>query len=173
MRVNWHFGSVLLAAAFAIPGCEPRNEAPATNTAAAPAAMSDKDMLDAQLDAFEKAWEGGDAKAIAALFATGGDFVDPSGTMFDGREAIEKRYQDLLGSMYKGTKIAITMSSSHFPSPDVAISNGDYAITGMKTADGSDVPAVKGLYTNVSVKEGGEWKIHCSRPMIPVPAPAK
>jgi hypothetical protein len=27
------------------------------------------------------------------------------------------------------------------------------------------------MYTNVSVKENGQWMLHCSRPMLPVKAP--
>lgn len=169
MRSIWCFGG-LLVTALVLPGCQPASEAPGEKAVATPA-MSDEDMLDAQLEEFEKAWDAGDAKALSALYVNDGDLVDPSGTLFDGRDAIEKRYQDLLGNAWKGTKIAITMTSTRFPAPDVAIANGTYEITGMKTAEGADVPAMKGLYTNIVVKQGGEWRIHSSRPMVPLPVP--
>jgi len=28
-----------------------------------------------------------------------------------------------------------------------------------------------GLFMNVAVKDNAEWKIHCSRVMVPLPAP--
>jgi uncharacterized protein (TIGR02246 family) len=171
MRSIWYFGGVL-SAALALSGCEPRSEAPADKPAET-ASMTDEDMLDAQLDAFETAWAAGDAKAIADTFVADGDFVDPSGTMFEGKDAIEKRYQGLLGTTYKGTQVALTMTSSRFPSPDVAIAEGDFEITGMKSSGGADLPAMKGQYTTVSVKQDGKWMVHCSRPMVPMPAPGQ
>ena len=39
------------------------------------------------------------------------------------------------------------------------------------TGDGEDME-LKGLYMNVAVKQGGEWKIHSSRPMVPLPMPS-
>ena len=41
----------------------------------------------------------------------------------------------------------------------------------MKGPDGEET-TVKGAYTNVVVKENGEWLIAASRPMIPIELPA-
>ena len=127
-------------------------------------------MLSAQTDAFAEAWANGDAAAIAALFIEEGDTVGPDGVLFQGREAVQGRYEELFGGMYQGTTVSISQTSASFPSPDVAVVNGTYEIQGMKTADGEDM-TIKGLYMNVAVKQDGEWKIHCSRPMVPRPMP--
>ena len=55
--------------------------------------------------------------------------------------------------------------------PDIAVIDGTYELTGIKTPEGQDLPAVKGMYTNVGVKQNGQWLLHCSRPMLPMKAP--
>lgn len=153
--------------ALIVYGCQPA-EAPAP---AETPAMSDEDMLKVQSNAFVAAWAAADAESIAALFAPEGDSVDPGGAMHHGPEAIRARYQELFGTIYQGTSLSLTMTSTRFLEPNVAVVDGSYEVTGMKSADGAEMPSVKGFYTNVAVKQDGGWVIHCSRPMAPIPAP--
>lgn len=153
--------------ALATIACQPA-EAPAP---AEPAPMSDEDMLKAQTDAFTKAWAAGDSESIAALFAPEGDLLDPVGVHHHGPDAIRTRYQELFEGVYKGTSLSLTTTSTQFLEPMVAVSNGTYLITGMKAADGAELPPVNGLFTTVSVKQDGNWVMHCSRPMMPLKAP--
>jgi uncharacterized protein (TIGR02246 family) len=84
---------------------------------------------------------------------------------------VQSQYAELFEGLFKGTSISITTTSIRFLQPDVAVVDGSYEITGMKDAEGNDLPAVKGMYTNISVKEGEQWLFACSRPMIPVELP--
>ena len=172
MRFTYLFLVVIMVVGL-FAGCQPASEEVSEPEAPAEAevTMSDEDMLSAQTDAFAAAWGSGDAAGLAALFIEEGDTVGPDGVRFQGREAVQGRYEDLLGGMYQGTTVSISQTSVSFPSPDVAVINGTYEIMGMKTGDGEDM-AIKGLYMNVAVKQGGEWKIHCSRPMVPLPMPS-
>jgi uncharacterized protein (TIGR02246 family) len=132
--------------------------------------MSDEDMIRARTDEFELAVSNGDAKAIGALFVENSDLVDQAGTMHHGRAAIEERYQKLFEGPYKGAQANLEITSVRFVRPDIAIIDGTYELAGMKSAEGQDLPALKGMYTNVSVKENGQWMLHCSRPMLPMKA---
>jgi len=170
MRFTYLFLIVIMVVGL-FAGCQPATEEASEPEAPAEAAMSDEDMLSAQTEAFAAAWAMGDAAAIAALFIEEGDSVGPDGVRFHGREAVQGRYEELLGGMYQGTTVSISQTSASFPSPDVAVVNGTYEIMGLKTADGEDM-AIKGLYMNVIVKQAGEWKIHCARPMVPLPMPS-
>jgi uncharacterized protein (TIGR02246 family) len=152
-------------------GCQPVAEEPSEMEApAAEEAVSDEDLLDAQAEAFEAAWAQGDAAALAALFTADGNTVGPEGVAFQGREAVQGRYQELLGGMYQGTTISIETTSTTFPAPDVAFVHGSYTIHGITNEDGEAMEA-DGVFMNVAVKQSGEWKIHSSRPMVPLPAP--
>lgn len=170
MRFTYLFLVVIMIVGL-FAGCQPAAEEASEPEAPAEAVMSDEDMLSAQMDAFAAAWAMGDAAAIAVLFVEEGNTVGPDGARFQGREALQGRYEELLGGMYQGTAISISQTSVSFPSPDVAVVNGTYEIMGMKTGDGEDME-VKGLYINVAVKQGGEWKIHSARPMLPLPMPS-
>lgn len=163
------FPVCLLGLAALVYGCQPAPE-PAPEESA-PAAMSDEEMIDAIGDHFEQAWAGGDAKSLAALFTEDGDSIGPDGEMVHGAQALESRYQEMLGGPYEGTSLSITTTSTRVLEPGVALANGKYEISGMKAADGTEMPAVGGLFTNVVVKHGDHWMIHCLRSMVPVEAP--
>lgn len=170
MRSTYLLGVAVMAAVPILgcqPGAEPSSE---SETAMEEAPISDEELLSEQTDAFAAAWADGNAGGIAALFVDEGDTVGPEGARFHGREAIQGRYETLLSEVYPGTAVDIVQKAVKFPSPEVAIVSGTYEILGAIGDDGSEL-TIKGLYTNVAVKENGEWKIHCSRPMIPLPVP--
>lgn len=165
---------IAIMAGWGFLGCQPiAEEAPEPEPepeAVAEEPMTDEERLAALTDEFAAAWANGDAAAIAALFVEDGTSVGPEGDGYVGREAIEGRYQELLTGMYEGTTVSITQRSAKFPSSDVAVVDGTYEILGATDAEGNEL-TIKGLYTNVAVEENGEWKIHSSRPMIPLPVP--
>ena len=169
MRHLWLLMAVVLV--FVLFGCQPpAEEAAPPEMEAEEASMSDDDLLSAQADAFAAAWSSADAAGLAALFATDGDILDPAGVRFHGRDEIQAPYEDLFSGIYQGTTLTVTQSSARFPFEDSAIVQGSYEILGMKSPDGEDM-TVKGKYTNLAVKENGEWTLHCVRPMIPIQIP--
>ena len=158
-----------LAGVLALAACQPTEAPPAESTETAP--MSDEDMLRARTDEFEQAFSNADAKAIGALFVEDADLVDLAGVMHHGRMAIEERYQKLFDGPYKGAAGSLEITSVRFVRPEIAVIDGTYELTGLKSTEGQDLPAVKGMFTNVSVKQNGQWMLHCSRPMLPMKAP--
>ncbi|MFQ5792179.1 MAG: YybH family protein [Acidobacteriota bacterium] len=178
MRALWILAMVLslAAPAFLLPGCQPgeepvAEEAPPEEPSPAADMAAEEEAIQQAADAFTAAWNNGDAKAIAELFAPDGDSVSPEGELATGREEVEKRYAEDFSETYKGTTISITTTSIRFLEPDVALVDGSYEIAGMKGPEGEEMPVVKGLYLNVCMKEGGQWLIVSLRPMIPVKAP--
>jgi uncharacterized protein (TIGR02246 family) len=157
-----------LAGVLALAACQPTEAPPAETTETA--SMSDEDMIRARTDEFEQAVLNADAKAIGALFVEDADLVDQAGNMHHGRLAIEERYQKLFEGPYKGAQGNLEIASVRFVRPDIAVIDGTYELTGLKSAEGQDLPAVKGMFTNVSVKQNGQWMLHCSRPMLPMKA---
>ena len=131
---------------------------------------SDEELLHQLTSDFEAAWDLGDATAIAAFWSEDGDTVNENGH-FQGRSAVEDSYRQGFETIYKGTSIAIEMTSVRFLRPDVAVADGTYTVTGATGPEGEELPAINGLWMNVNVKTGGKWYIDCSRPMVPVEAP--
>ena len=157
---------LLLVSALAVSSCQPAPP-PEEKTADAPA-MSDEDAIRARTDEYAQAFSRGDAKAIGAIFTEDGDFVGPDGEMHHGRSAIEQRFQSVFEGAYKGAQVSIDVASVRHLRPEIALVDGDYEISGLKSPDGLPLGPVKGMYTNVWAKKDGRWMIHCLRSMVPV-----
>jgi uncharacterized protein (TIGR02246 family) len=102
-------------------------------------------------EAYVKAFEKGDAKAIAAFWTPDGDYVEQTGKVFKGREAIEGAFKPFFAAN-KGASLRIDSESISFPGDGVAIEDGS---TSVIFADGT-LPA-RGQFTNVFVKQDGKW----------------
>src|SRR5580698_8537764 len=69
-------------------------------------AEDEKAIQKMQLD-YVKAFNAGDAKALAAFWAVDGEFVDAEGKSYKGRNAIEKEFLSFF-TQSKGLKLEIT-----------------------------------------------------------------
>ena len=163
----------LTFAAFAVLiGCQPAEE---QTTEEAPAEESMESSIEAGhqaiMDAFEVAWDAGDAAAVAALYTADADSSGPDGEMYSGREKILERYAMLFETIYAGTTVSIDTTSIRELEEDVALVNGSFEISGITGAEDEEMPSKKGLYTNILVKEGDQWLITSLRSWFPVEAP--
>ena len=102
-------------------------------------------------EAFVEAFHKGDAKALAALWTTDGDYTDQAGRTLNGREAIAKNFEAFF-TENKGLKLRIDSESLRFVTADVAIEDG---VTSVITPDG--VPPSRARYSIVHVKKDGQW----------------
>ena len=115
--------------------------------------------------AFVEAFHKGDAKALAAFWTSDGDYIDDTGRVLKGREAIEKSFAELFAAN-KGLKLRIEVASLKFPTPDTAIEDGTSAVL---PPDGS-APS-RARYTNLFVKQNDKWLLASVRES-PDPGPS-
>ncbi len=120
--------------------------------------------LSAQL---QQAWNAADAKMLADLFLTDGDYVSSTGRTARGRAEVEKAFHQQWSGIYKGTKITLTTTTVHFLRKDVAIADGAFDVTGMKDASGKSMGTRSGLSTIVAAKKGDRWYVAALRGMVP------
>ena len=121
----------------------------------------------------QEAWNKADAKMLADLWLTDGDYVSSTGRAAHGRAEVQKAFAEQWSTIYRGTKISHTFTSVNFVRRDVAIADGAFEISGMKDAAGKLLPARSGLSTVVAVKKGDRWYVAALRGMVPsVPAGA-
>jgi uncharacterized protein (TIGR02246 family) len=167
---GWAAAILALAVpALVLVGCQPAGE-PETAAPAAETGPTDEEQLRQLAADFETAWGEADAAAIAALWTEDGDSVNPTGH-HKGRAAVEEAYRQGFAGPYKDTTIDVEMTSVRLLQPDLAIADGTYKISPIEGAEGADIFAANGLWTDVNVKVGDQWRIACSRPMVPVEAP--
>jgi uncharacterized protein (TIGR02246 family) len=164
MRAHWRWSNVLfatavLAAAGAGGFVAVRATGQALNGEKIGQAPIAKDLATAEDEkalqtiraAYTKAFNSGDAKALATFWAQDGEFVDAEGKSYRGRSAIEKEFKDFFAKE-KGLALEINTDTLRFVSPDVALESGSARVT--RLADGA---ASSAAYTIVHTKRDGKW----------------
>jgi uncharacterized protein (TIGR02246 family) len=111
--------------------------------------------LHAQIEKADQAWQAaynaGDAAAVAALYTEDAKVMAPGHETASGRAAIQDLFKEDLA---QGAKNALT-TSEVLSGGDYAISIGGYVVT---AADGSHLD--HGTYMTVFKKVDGAWKIY-------------
>ena len=125
--------------------------APAADAAPAPAPTAEEKALGAVDRAYEAAFEKGDAKAVADLFAEDAEFTSEAGRIIRGRTAIEEMSKASFQSN-KGAKLVIDSGSVRLLAPGVIVQKGSTAVT---SKDGETSGA---LFTAILVEKEGKWK---------------
>jgi len=115
----------------------------------------------------QDAWNKHEARMMADLWLTDGDYVSSTGRTATGRAEVERAFAAQWSGLYKGTRIAHTLTSVRFLRKDVAIADGAFEISGMKDASGKSLPARSGLSTVVAARKGERWYVAALRGMVP------
>jgi uncharacterized protein (TIGR02246 family) len=126
---------------------------------------ADESAIRAAIDSYVAAYNRGDAKAVAALWAESGEWISPSGERFQGRQAIQKEMESLFREE-RGARIEVISPTIRFVSPDVAIEEGTVRVIHRSE------PPTESTYMAVDVREGGKWKISTVRETEVPEAPA-
>jgi uncharacterized protein (TIGR02246 family) len=142
---------VLCSFAILVFCCLPDVVAQTTDIALPAKTVADEAAIRANAAKFTEAFNRGDAKSIAALWTTNGEYVDDLGRNYVGREAIEKGYADFFATN-PGAKLNLTIDSIRVLSEQAAIEDGQ-AILESPTEDTS----TSSKYSVVHVKSNGQW----------------
>lgn len=121
------------------------------------AQSADERAIRAAADAFARAYNAGQAHALASQFSEDAEVVDVEGVRTRGREAIE----ELLDATFRsepGVQIALTIDSLRFLSPDVAMEEGRNTVT----RAGGGAPSFR-RHLVIHVKKDGRWQMSSVR----------
>jgi uncharacterized protein (TIGR02246 family) len=142
-----------------VPAAAPKSsQAPKSTQAPQPIPASgspraaDEAAIRATNEAFAKAFNAGDSKAIAALFTEDAEVIDEYGERTVGRDAIAGQLASLF-EVNPGQTIELTTDSIKFLGPEVAREEGRSKISPPGGVGGSDFTR----YTVVHVKRDGKW----------------
>lgn len=128
---------------------------------------NDEAAIRAVVSKYVDARERIDPKAVEQLFTSDADQLVSSGEWRKGREAVVKG--TMASSTSTGGKRTITVEAVRFVTPDVAIADGRYELTGLAGS------ATRSMWTTLVLKRSGkDWQISAIRNMLPAtPAPSK
>ena len=151
--VRWIDPLKALLAAAIVVGSGAWLWAQAPQRSAAPARLNaaDEAAIRATAEAYTKAYNAADAKALAALWTADAEYVDELGHELRGRDTIARHLAGTLAA-HPGTTLEVAITSIRPLSSDVAVENGT---SRAKPAQGKAAGPVK--YTAVHVKRDGKW----------------
>src|SRR6266540_3412566 len=119
---------------------------------AAPPASADEAAVRAQSTSWAKAYNGGDAKAVAALYAEDALLLPPGAPAARGRAAILEYFtRDIAGARAAGAVFVVNPKTDVSVSGDQGWESGTYQVT----VKGAVVET--GKFLSVSRKKDGKW----------------
>jgi uncharacterized protein (TIGR02246 family) len=117
----------------------------------------DEAAIRANIAQFVKAYNAGDAKGVAALFAPDGEAWDKDGNEAEGREAIAETFGELFKALPK-RKIEVFVESLKFIGADLALEVGS-----TKETPAPNEPPEYDRYTVLHTKRDGKWQMALAR----------
>ncbi|WP_422930210.1 YybH family protein [Singulisphaera sp. PoT] len=121
-------GLILIGSAAPAWAWDEPKEAPAAKGNATPDRKDDEKAIRAADEAFVKAYNAGDAKAISELFAEDADAVDEEGDIVQGREALAVVFDEIFEES-PGSKIEVDVDSIRFLGDSLAMETGRTKVT--------------------------------------------
>jgi uncharacterized protein (TIGR02246 family) len=132
----------------------------AATASAAEVSSPDRSAVEATAKAFVTAYDAGNAKAVAALWTTNGEYSVGTQTA-KGRAEIQKLY-DYHFRAHPGSKIQVRIDSVRNVAPNLLLEEGVATVSGTSTAS---------AYTAIHTKVDGKWLMASVRESeIPLPA---
>lgn len=118
------------------------------------------------MEQYQAAWNKGDAKALAALYAENSIRIGADAVPVVGRPAIEESFVKNFAGPWKGSKLTTKTERTQKVSADVEVIQGTYELTG-----GSGAPQ-HGRFLDTLVRENSHWRI-AALAAIPQTSPAR
>jgi uncharacterized protein (TIGR02246 family) len=149
MKRTWRFvaaACVLVAAGLIFA----QNKSASTGDASSRPA--DEKAIREAAQGLARAFEKGDAKAMAAFWTEEGEYVDESGTPVRGRAALEKAYLDFFAKRPE-LKVESKTDSIRFIGKDAAVEEGTF------TVHAKSSPPNTSRYSALHVRQDGRWLV--------------
>jgi uncharacterized protein (TIGR02246 family) len=127
------------------------------------AETTDEIAIQELLSELTHAWNRGDAKAYGARYQANGTFTTVFGGFYVGREEFDRRHDEVLRGIFKGTTVTMEIRKLRFLRPDVATVDLDVGLYGAAVRPpgvqvGPD-GALRASLLMVLTKERGRWEI--------------
>jgi uncharacterized protein (TIGR02246 family) len=152
MKSKWSLLAVVGILAMVASGLIIAQEKPAAEAAAKTERKDDDAAIREAAQAFARAFEKGDAKAVGQFFTDEGEYRDDSGEIINGRAALEKAYSGFFAKRPE-LKVEGKTNSIRFLGKDTAIEEGTF------TVRAKDAPPNSVRYSSLFVRQDGRWLI--------------
>jgi len=128
-----------------------------TATADDSASGADDAALKEVVAGFSNGWNTHDAHAMCASLADDIEWVNWRGEPLGSRQAVEDEHARLFADLYKNTHRTDTVKSIRYISPELAVVDDYWTMTGARKRDGSEWPYRAGYSNFLMAKRNGRW----------------
>lgn len=139
-------------------------EQPVTESSVPAKFAADEKAIRKIHDDLVKAYSSDDAKAVAALFGSDGEYINAEGLVFKGRQEIEESLSEYVGD-HPGCKLDSEIDAIRFVSPTVALVDG---VTVVVHEEGEG-DATHCHFAAVYVKTDNKWEVASVRDRLIYP----
>ncbi|HEU0173984.1 MAG TPA: SgcJ/EcaC family oxidoreductase [Blastocatellia bacterium] len=108
----------------------------------------------------------GDLTVFKDFWDENADYVGVDGVMLHGRSQIEGLFRKLTPSSGPLPQQNATIEQVRFLSPELAISDGAWTITGVRDSAGKELAPIRGRGFEIFQKKHGRWWIIATREMV-------
>jgi uncharacterized protein (TIGR02246 family) len=107
----------------------------------------------------------GDTTAVVDYWDEAADYVGVDGRLITGRDQIQAFFATMSSSTNRPQQTA-TIERIRLLTPDVAIVDGSWTITGARDTAGKELPPINGRGTEVVRRTNGKWRFVATREMV-------
>jgi uncharacterized protein (TIGR02246 family) len=119
-------------------------------------------------ESLARAWNAHDAAALCAFYAADADFVDESGGITQGRDAIFARHQAWFRTVFARSSLALNAIKVRFISPGIAVMHAVWSMRGVEQRE-DGLPVCTGMLVFIFARRQGKWQVVLSQ-SVPTPA---
>lgn len=120
---------------------------------------SDEAAIKQVVAGFSEGWNTHDARAMCVSLAEDVEWVSWRGEVSHSRQQVEEDHAKLFSGLYKNSHRNDTVKSIRFLTPELALVDNFWTMTGAKTRDGADWPYRAGYVSYLMGKRNGRWII--------------
>ena len=120
---------------------------------------NDESVVRDVLAEYTVSWNRHDTAALGRLFTENCDYVNMAGIHWKGVHKIVQQHAELFQNRLQTAVRTLTGAEVSFSTPDVALVNATWDVTGWSRPTGQAVPVLKEMTTMTMVKTHGKWLI--------------
>jgi uncharacterized protein (TIGR02246 family) len=108
----------------------------------------------------------GDLTAFDDFWAKDADYVSVDGRLITGRDQIKEFFRELIKLSAGQSQQTSSIERIRFLTPELAVVDGSWTVTGARDAAGKEFPPIKGRGLEVVQKRDGRWWFVTTRQMV-------
>jgi len=108
----------------------------------------------------------GDITVVDEFWDENADYVSVDGRLIVGRARMKEYFSEILRLSAGGMQQVSTIDSIRFLTPELAIVDGSWTISGARDESGIELAPLKGRGLEIAQKIDGQWRFMATREMV-------